>query len=418
QGAAGGVVTYTGLTDGKASYADESYELAIEVDAATGDLLLTPSAKSPRPGVYAANVTVAPVKSVASIEAPIFDGVRLTTDMKSGTWINKWPDYWDYQFIALNGDHRGAIGIWAQDPEWRYKYLYYRPQDRGISVSLSTMNNPPFDKLTEAKGVAWRIQAFDKSWTQAAARFRDWRLKNVKLAPRPAWTQQISFVNSGVNAGQMWLDLLTTYLDGQHLERTATFASVIRAAAFDTKHWDNTTYAKFKEEMPAWKKSGAKLMAYLQPMIMWGTPSSDDAAAQQVIALHNQADTRSQFQKELKPQPFTDQHNLGDPAWQKWCLDWVQKYIQEGADGVYHDQSYPCPIDARGQINGMTSIGGMADYFFKAATQNPNSIHGTEHMQEANGVGTSLGIGSGVLWGTAPVMRRQRIDHGSPVSNA
>ena len=60
----------------------------------------------------------------------------------------------------------------------------------------------------------------------------------------------------------------------------------------------------------------------------------------------------------------------------------------------------------------------MADYFYKAATQNTNSIHGTEHMTEANDVGASLGIGSGVLWGTAPNMRKQRLQHPSPVSNS
>jgi hypothetical protein len=60
----------------------------------------------------------------------------------------------------------------------------------------------------------------------------------------------------------------------------------------------------------------------------------------------------------------------------------------------------------------------MADYFYKAQTENPSSIHGTEHMTEVNNVGASLGIGSGILWGTAESMRKQRIDHPSPIDNA
>ena len=62
---------------------------------------------------------------------------------------------------------------------------------------------------------------------------------------------------------------------------------------------------------------------------------------------------------------------------------------------MYHDQSYHCPIDRRGPIEklgNMTSVQGMADYFYKAQTENPDSVHGTEHMTEVNNVGASLGI--------------------------
>jgi len=171
--------------------------------------------------------------------------------------------------------------------------------------------------------------------------------------------------------------------------------------------------------MTAWKQSGARLMAYLQPMIVWGTPPKDDLEAQKVFAMHTAANTQQVFQKPLAVRPFGDQHHLGDPAWQSWFLNWVKSYIQDyGADDIYHDQSYPAPVDGRGLINGMTPPQGMADYFYRAATQSPSSIQGTEHLQECNSVGASLGIGSGILWGVAPDMRKQRLLHPSCVSNA
>lgn len=417
----GGTLAYTGLSDGKTNFPEEIFTVNVDVDEATGDLLLTPGGQSPRPGVYGANLTIAPTGIGISVEAPIFDGVRLTPDMASTLWCNKWPDTWDYAFVALNGSRRGAVGIWAQDTELRYKDLFFLPSadNGGIALSLATMNTPPFDKLDRANGLTWRLQAFDKGWAQAASRFREWRKNEVKIAPRPEWTRQISFVNSGVEANKNWLDILSAYLDGEHLERTVTFAPVVRAAKFDTKHWDNTPYANFKSDMPAWKASGAKLMAYLQPMIVWGKADADDKAAQEVVAMHREADTRSVFQDPLAVKPYIDQHHLGHAAWQAWFLNWVRSYIQDyGADGVYHDQSYPAPVDGRGLINGMTPPQGMADYFYKAATQNPDSIHGSEHLQECNTFGASLGIGSGVLWGAAPNMRRQRQLHPSPVTNA
>jgi hypothetical protein len=158
-------------------------------------------------------------------------------------------------------------------------------------------------------------------------------------------------------------------------------------------------------------------------MIVWGKPTADemkDPKIQEIMKNHEEADTRSAFAEPLGSKvPFVDQHHLGHKEWQEWFLGCVDNFIQtHGADGVYHDQSYPAPIDSRGLINGMTPPQGMADYFYKSAARNPDSIHGSEHMNEANSVGASLGIGSGILWGEAPNMRWQRILHPSPVTNA
>jgi hypothetical protein len=415
------LLTYGDLTDGRTRFPDETYGLALAVDAETGDLLLSPSARSPRPGVYAANVALAPLAPTLTVEAPIFDGVRLDADMPPHLYANAWGSFWDYAFVAVNGRKRGAVGIWCQDADLkRYKHFFYLVDDQGLSMAFSVMNLPPFEELKEAKSLPWRIQAFDKSWAQAAARFREWRLKSVKIAPRPDWALKVSFVNGGVNAAERWLGIMSAYLEGKNLDRTVTFAPTIRKAQFDTRHWDNSPYDTFKEDMKAWKNSGAKLMAYLQPMIMWGSPPSEPEF-RKIYDIHLAANTRSVFQK--KPDTvisYVDQHHLGHPEWQAWFLGCVKEYIQGcGADGVYHDQSYLCPIDRRGlAVGGKTSPQGMADYFYKAATENPGSIHGTEHMTEVNNVGASLGIGSGILWGSPHAMRHQRIRKASPVSNA
>ncbi len=421
----GGTLRYTGLTDGKMRFPKDIYLLDIALDAVTGDLLLTPRAESSETGVYGVNLTVAPTSRDISVEAPIFDGMRITEDMAPALWRNKWPEFWDYAFVALNGSGKGAVGIWAEDAGFNYKDLFFMPVagNGGIALSFGTMSVPPFEKLRKAEGVTWRVQAFDKNWMQAAARFRDWRARDVKFAPRADWTKNISFVNSGVAAQKQWLDILDAFFEGKDLDRTVTFAPVIRAAAFDTRHWDNSPYKGFKEEMPAWKQSGAKLMAYLQPMIVWGKPTAEelkDPEIQRIMAAHDDADTRSAFADPAGSKvPYVDQHHLGHKEWQEWFLGCVRLFIQEnGADGIYHDQSYPAPVDSRGLVNGMTPPQGMADYFYKSAAENPGSIHGSEHMNEANSVGSSLGIASGILWGEAPNMRWQRIKHPSPVTNA
>jgi hypothetical protein len=415
-------LVYKNLTDGTTRFPDDTFTLELVIEKETGDLLVTPIAAAKNPGVYAANLTVAPLGPAITVEAPIFDGVQLDRHMQHMLWSNAWGGYWDYAFVALNGYKQGAVAIWTQDAEMKYyKNLFYLINPEGLSLSFSMMNVPPFDKLKEAKAaMPWRLQAYEKGWPQAVARFRDWRVKNVKFAPRPEWTKQVSFINGGVNASKSWVDYLEKYLGSTHLNRTVTFGAVIRGEGFDQNHSNNTPYKGFKDDMVYWKGKGPKMMAYLQPMIMWGArPVTDREKA--AVALSAKANTVSVFQgPDAKSIAYVDQHHLGEKEWQRWFLDWVKEYIQDyGADGVYHDQSYHCPIDARGlAINGMTSTQGMADYFYKAATETQNAIHGTEHMTEVNNVGASLGIGSGILWGTAESMRKQRIDHPSPICNA
>jgi len=413
---------YKGLSDGAKVYADESFTLELTIDKETGDLLLRPLVKSPRGGVFSSSLIVAPLAPAITAEAPIFDGVRLDRHMKPMLWVNQWGGYWDYAFMAFNGYKKGAVAVWCQDAELKYyKYLNYLINPEGLSFSFTALNIPPFEALKEAGTVTWRIQAFDKGWSQAVARFRDWRLKNVKIAKRPDWAGQISFVNGGVSAGKGWVDMVDSYFGSKNLDRTITFGATIRAEGFDVNHANNTPYKNFKEDMKYWKEKGPKMMAYLQPMIMW-TPKPVTDREKEGVKAHKLANTVSVFQKpgSAKPVVNIDQHHLGHPDWQRWFLAWVKEYVEEyGADAVYHDQAYHCPVDSRGlTIGGMTTVQGMADYFYKAQTQSPNSLHGTEHMTEVNNVGASLGIGSGILWGTAESMRRQRIDHPSPVSNA
>ena len=189
-------LTYTDLTDGMRRFADETFALQIKIDDETKDVLITPSVASKNAGVFSTNLLIAPTRKVVSIDAPIFDGLRLTGDMKTNLWVNQ-SGYWDYPLLAFNGEDRGSIGIWAQDPTYAYKSLFYLADGNGIATSFCTIVNPPFAKITKATSVTWRVQSFDKSWAQVAARYRDWRAKTIKTAPRPSWVSEISFAKIG-----------------------------------------------------------------------------------------------------------------------------------------------------------------------------------------------------------------------------
>lgn len=425
------LLTYRGLNSGPRRFADETFTLELRVEPGTGDLLITPGAESPRAGVYGCGFAVGTLAPAVTVEAPIFEGVRLDRQMQRKLYSNLWPGYWDYAFLALNGELTGAVGLWCQDAELKtYKSLFYRVSGEGLSLSVMGLNAPPFGQLKSAKPMTWRMQAFDKSWAQAAARFRAWRLANVQIAPRATWVTNLSFMNYGMNKVDLWgIGMLQSYFSGLDLSRVITWAPAVRKAGFDQNHANNTPYDGCRSDMAAWKSANLKVMAYLQPMIMW-SPNPQTDRERDAVTFSARAITRSPFLADDNTSlPYHDQHNLWQPDWQRWFLDWVKEYIQSyGFDGIYHDQTYPCPIDARGLVaGGMTSPQGMAQYFYKAATESPGSLHATEHLTEVNSVGASLGLGCGIIWGVpgyqgkiGPVgsMNWQRIKRASPISNA
>jgi len=431
RGAQSAVLTYRGLSNGRERFADETFTLEVGVDKETGDLLLTPGAQSPRGGVYSSGLAIGTLAKPVTVEAPIFEGVRLDRDMQRKLYSNAWPGYWDYGFFALNGEQTGAVALWCQDAELKhYKSLFYRVSDAGLSLSVMGLNVPPFDALKSARTLTWRMQAFDRSWAQAAARFRAWRLANVKLAPRPAWVTNLSFMNYGMHKVDAWgIGMLQTYFAGLDLDRVITWAPAVRGTGFDKNHANNTPYETCRADMAAWKAARMRVFAYLQPMIMWA-PDPRNERETEGVEFAQRARSRGPFLPDQNTSvPLHDYHHLGQPDWQRWFLGWVKEYCQDyGFDGIYHDSTYHCSLDVRGlTVGGLTAPQGMAEYFFKAATQNPNTIHATEHLNEVNSVGAALGLGCGIIWGVpsykgaiGPVgsMNWQRIERASPVSNA
>jgi hypothetical protein len=424
------VLTYKGLTSGTNTFADETFSLEIAVEAGSGDLLVTPVGASGDPGVFSAALTVTALAPEVTVEAPIFEGVRLDRHMQPVLSSIRWGCFWDYGFVALNGQKTGAIGLWCQDAELRYhKQLFYLVNDQGLSLSLAGLNLPPFAGLKEARPMTWRLQAFDKSWAQAAARFRDWRTKNVKIAPRPEWVQKLSFLSrGGQHASANMMTNPEKFFENTGMDRVISWASDVRGAGFDKNHANNTPYPGFREDMKAWQAKNRKLMVYLIPVIMWG-PKPETDRERQGLAFAKEAMVRAAFSEDANEIHKSRQLNLASPQWQRWFLDWVKEYIQDyGCNGIYHDMGHVNQIEARGLINGMTFPQGLADYFYKAATENPGSIHGAEHLTEVNSVGVSLGLGCGILWGEPGLKDRriagpgtmnwQRIKRASPLSNA
>jgi len=89
-------LTYSGLTDGTKRFSDETFSLHLAIDAETGDLLVTPKAKSPRSGVYSSSLVVPPrepeIRHTSLLDALCTDSPEAAENcMRQHIWSGK-PD--------------------------------------------------------------------------------------------------------------------------------------------------------------------------------------------------------------------------------------------------------------------------------------------------------------------------------------
>lgn len=168
------------------------------VDAASGDLVIEQSARPPgsgaKPGTWGVSWAIGEIPEEFSIIVPSRSGIRLDADAPGDRHVFDYPMGWEAQLVIVEGKGRGFY-VFADDPASRYKRLTVTRSSGGWLLQFATINDAPFDKLTECQSVRWRLNGYEGDWRVPARRYRDWMRENFKpetLADRrPAWAKDI-----------------------------------------------------------------------------------------------------------------------------------------------------------------------------------------------------------------------------------
>jgi hypothetical protein len=176
---------------------DSDRELFIRLDAATGDLCVTPAGQSARRGLTSVRWMI-PVDPQAELLLPCVNGIRVRTDQAfPGNDRFAWPFRWNAQ-MAIARREGCCMMIHAEDVAAKFKALELRRrQDGSSSLGLeSEQVGPQWDNRT-AGGVEWRLNTYEGDWQVPAGRFRQWMEHAYGLAEkrrgRPDWPDGVAF---------------------------------------------------------------------------------------------------------------------------------------------------------------------------------------------------------------------------------
>ena len=111
---------------------------------------------------------------------------------------------WEAQLVIIESTH-GGFYVRGTDETFQFKALEYRSDAESFGFALRTNNQAPFDGLTSAKSVTWRLNTYVGDWCVPAQIHRNWMAGAFdpwRLSDMPAWVSDIGLVvvHSDLNA--------------------------------------------------------------------------------------------------------------------------------------------------------------------------------------------------------------------------
>jgi hypothetical protein len=184
----------------------------VGIEPETGDMLITPSAYSSRPGVRACRWLISGIKNDLLLVAPLYQGVCLTLDdplIRDSHW--PWPMHWEAGLAVLQSK-QGGFWVHTRDNRYRYKALKIGDRDRIHVLGFDSEAYGPIDENLSGGGLCWRINVFKGEWQIPAAQYRDWLWQaynlNKEEERRPDWLNDLKLAISWCPADTAVLDAL------------------------------------------------------------------------------------------------------------------------------------------------------------------------------------------------------------------
>ena len=173
------------------------FRLFIGVDTRSGDLLIEQEGTSETTGVYGVqwgcvNLNHRNLDLILPAEGgQIIDAMSPFTSRSFN-----YPGSWEVQLAILQGE-RGGFYVRGADETFQFKAIHYEKDRDSFALGFETQNQAPFDTLTSAKSVIWRLNTYSGDWRVPARQYREWMgqtFKPWRLDEMPVWVQEIGLV--------------------------------------------------------------------------------------------------------------------------------------------------------------------------------------------------------------------------------
>ena len=364
------------------------FRLFIGVDARSGDLLIEQEGTSDTAGVYGiqwgcVNLNVRDLDLILPA-----DGGQIINAMAPFTsrdFHYPFPS-WEVQLAILQGE-QGGFFVRGADETFQFKTLHYeRYIDSSFAIGFETQNQAPFDALTSAKSVVWRLNTYTGDWRVPARQYREWMEQTFKpwrLDEIPAWIGEIglvvTYIDPHLDVGI--LDKLTEQVDPA---KTLLYLNQWRKDPFDVNFPDYTAKPEFGRFVEAAHQRGFRVMAHVN-----------------LIGVNADHPLYAEVQKFQYRSPWTGNLmgwfwdrmdiprnriaaiNPASAEFRKYFIQQLKEVWQKyGVDAFFLDVSARIENDANGLIEGLNAGQGNVLLHKELAAAMPGVIFGGESLHE------------------------------------
>ena len=172
--------------------------LTIAIEPNTADLLINLDGIAETPGVSAIqwaidNLNLTNLKLIVPSEkVPLIDA---TSVIKRRPFL--YPSTsWEAQLAIIEAEG-GGFYIRSTDTTFKFKELFYWRFPDKFGLNIRTQNQAPWDTLTTAESVTWRLNTYVGDWCAPAQMYQDWMegaFDPWRLSDVPSWVNDIGLV--------------------------------------------------------------------------------------------------------------------------------------------------------------------------------------------------------------------------------
>ena len=176
----------------------DEIRVLIGIDPQTDDLLVSGDSVSDSPKVYGIQWGIGHLDlSNLDLILPSHGG-RLIDATDALTDENFYYPHRDWAVqLAIIQAERGGFYVRGTDTTFQFKELNYQSDAGEFGLGFRTHNQAPWDTLTTAKSVTWRLNTYVGDWCVPAQIYRDWMEEAFnpwRPSEVPAWVDDIGLV--------------------------------------------------------------------------------------------------------------------------------------------------------------------------------------------------------------------------------
>ena len=357
--------------------------LFIAVDENTGDLLIEQEGVSDTAGVYGiqwgcGNLDVKNLDLILPAEGG--QVVDATSPVTSRSF--NYPGSWEVQLAILQGE-QGGFFVRGADATFQFKTLHYERYIESFALGFETQNQAPFDTLTSAQSVTWRLNTYTGDWRVPARQYRDWMERTFKpwrLDEMPTWVQDIGLVviYFGLDVGI--LDRLAEQVDPT---KTLLYVGGWRKDSYDENYPNYTAKPEFGGFVKKAHQHGFRVMPHVN-LVGVSTYHPLYAELQKFQFRDPWNGNLYGWRWEQTDAPYRHAFiNLANSTFRKILVQQLKNVWEKYKVDAFHlDVSHWVTNDANGLIEGVNAGQGNVLMHRELAEAMPGVVFSGEHLHE------------------------------------